>query len=295
MKSIPTKRLTNWLDSGKYFNYKRHQIFYMEGGQGETLLLIHGFPTASWDWHLLWEKLTEHYHVIAPDMIGFGFSDKPKKYHYCIMDQADLHEVMMEKMGIEKVHIFAHDYGDTVAQEMLARWLLRKDTPIQALNIQSITLLNGGIFPEMHYPRAIQKILASPIGGLLAPFMGKSRLANTFKNIFGKNTQPTREEISEFWFLVAHKKGKYRIPRIIKYMQERRTFRERWVGALEQCPLPLFHVNGAADPISGRHTGEYFQKKVPQAKTAFLDGIGHYPQVEAPEEVLRYFLQNMGK
>ncbi len=295
MKIIPTKHLANWRSTGQYFNYKRHQVFYKEGGHGETLLLIHGFPTASWDWHLVWEKLTKHFHVIAPDMIGFGFSDKPKNYHYCIMDQADLHEVMMEKIGISKVHILAHDYGDTVAQEMLARWLLRKDAPIQALEIQSITLLNGGIFPEMHYPRGIQKILASPIGILLAPFMGKPRLAKTFRDIFGKNTQPTKEEIDEFWFLIAYKKGKYRIPKIIQYMHERVIHRERWVGALEQCTLPLFHINGAADPISGRHTGEYFQKMIPQVKSFFLDDIGHYPQVEAPGAVLKLLFQNMGK
>ncbi len=295
MKICPTKRLEHWLKSGQYFNYKRHQVFYKEGGEGEVLLLIHGFPTSSWDWHLMWEKLTQHFHVIAPDMIGFGFSDKPKNYHYCIMDQADLHEVMMEKMGVRKIHILAHDYGDTVAQEMLARWLLRKETPLQALDIQSVTLLNGGVFPEMHRPRTIQKLLASPFGALLAPAMGKGRLRKTFQDIFGKRTQPTPEEIDEFWCLIAHKKGKYRIPQHIRYMQERRTHRERWVGALEKCPLPLLHINGEADPISGRHAGEFFQKKIPQVKVTFLDGIGHYPQVENPEAVLSHFLNTMGQ
>ncbi len=291
MSTFPTTQLANWHDAGKYFNYKGHQIFYREGGKGETLLLIHGFPTASWDWHRIWEKLTQRYHVIAPDMIGFGFSDKPKNYHYCIMDQADLHEVMMERMGITKVHILAHDYGDTVAQEMLSRWLARQGNHIEAIDLQSITLLNGGIFPEMHFPRLIQKILATPLGPGLAPFMGKSRLGKTFKDIFGKHTQPTNEEIDEFWYLVSCKKGKYRIPKIIQYMKERQHFRDRWVGVLEQCPLPLFHINGADDPISGRHAGTYFQKIAPQAKVHFLDGIGHYPQVEAPENVLRHFFE----
>jgi len=282
----------NWQKAGKFFNYKGHQVFYREGGQGETLLLIHGFPTASWDWNRIWQGLTERFHVIAPDMMGFGYSDKPKNYHFCIMDQADLHEVMLAKMGIPKIHILAHDYGDTVAQELLARWLDRQGNHITAVDIQSVTLLNGGIFPEMHYPRLVQKILASPIGGLLAPFMGQSRLAKTFRDIFGKNTQPTPTEIEEFWHLISTKNGKYRIPKIIQYMKERKKYRERWVGALERSPLPLLHINGADDPISGRHTGEYLHKQIPQAKVSFLDGIGHYPQVEAPEKVLEIYLDS---
>lgn len=295
MQNCPTKRLADWLDKGRFFNYKRHQVFYREGGAGETLLLIHGFPTASWDWHLVWEQLTRHFHVIAPDMIGFGFSDKPRNYHYDIMDQADLHETMLSKMGVRRCHILAHDYGDTVAQELLARWLLRRDTPLQGLTIQSVTLLNGGIFPEMHRPRVIQKILASPFGAMLTPLMGKRQLTRTFKNIFGKNTQPTADEMTEYWHLVARNKGKYRIPQLIRYMEQRRTHRERWVGALEKCPLPLWHINGEADPISGRHAGSYLEKKIPQAHVRFLPEIGHYPQVEAPQEVLLHFLQAMEK
>ena len=293
MKNCPTQRLSNWLNAGEYFTYKGHQIFYREGGAGETLLLIHGFPTASWDWYRIWEKLRNRFHVIAPDMIGFGFSDKPKNHPFSIMDQADLHEAMMAEMGIAKAHIFAHDYGDTVAQELLARWLERKEKNVQGFDIQSVTLLNGGLFPEMHYPRLIQKILATPFGPLLSPFMGKSRLHKTFNDIFGKNTQPTQEEIDEFWHLIEVKNGKYRIPQLIQYMRQRRTHRDRWVGALEKCPLPLIHINGADDPISGRHSGEYFQKIAPQVEAYFLDGIGHYPQVEAPGEVVDCFFRAM--
>ena len=285
--------LTDWKDRGQYFNYKGRPIFYREAGGGETVLLIHGFPTASWDWHRIWEKMAGKYHLIAPDMIGFGFSAKPKNYTYTIMDQADLMEVMMENRGIQKVHLLAHDCGDTVAQELLARWLDRQGNHIQSIDIQSITLLNGGIFPDMHFPRPIQKILASPIGVYLSPFLGRRNLAKTFKDIFGKNTQPTPTEIDDFWQLINHDGGKVMIPRIIKYMHERKHHRDRWVGALEKCPLPLFHINGADDPISGRHSGEHFKKVAPQVETCFLEGIGHYPQVEAPEEVLECFMKWM--
>ncbi|MEM6698837.1 MAG: alpha/beta fold hydrolase, partial [Bacteroidota bacterium] len=83
--------LKTWKASGKNFQYKNQfNIFYQEEGQGEAILLLHGFPTASWDWNKIWKSLAVDYQLIAPDFIGFGFSDKPRKYNYSILDQADL-------------------------------------------------------------------------------------------------------------------------------------------------------------------------------------------------------------
>ena len=112
--------LNDWKAAGHYFTYKQQQIFVNESGSGETLLLIHGFPTASWDWYRMWPDLVQEYHVLAADFLGFGFSDKPRNYSYSILDQADLLEALLREKGIERVHIISHDYGDTVAQELLA-------------------------------------------------------------------------------------------------------------------------------------------------------------------------------
>ena len=114
--------LSAWKDRGDFFDYKGHNIFTIEAGKGETLLLIHGFPTASWDWHKMWPELTKKFHVLAFDMFGFGFSDKPRKYNYTIVDQADLVEAFLASKQVEQLHILSHDYGDSVAQELLARF-----------------------------------------------------------------------------------------------------------------------------------------------------------------------------
>lgn len=275
-----------WKAAGKSFNYKGHDIFYREGGSGELLLLVHGFPTASWDWERIWTALTDRYHVIALDMIGFGFSAKPRAYHYSIIDQADLHEVFLEKNNFASAHILAHDYGDTVVQEMVARWQMRKTNQVQGLDIQSIAYLNGGIFPRQHRPRLIQKVLASPIGRYLHPFLGRHSLARTFKDIFGKNTQPTEKELDEFWALVDYNKGKVIIPLLIQYMHERPKNEVRWVTALKQEDVPQCFINGAADPISGAHVANYYKQHIPQANVSLLEDIGHYPQVEDAAGVL---------
>jgi pimeloyl-ACP methyl ester carboxylesterase len=71
-----------------------------------------------------------------------------------------------------------------------------------------------------------------------------------------------------------------------RYIDERRAHRSRWVGALVQAEVPLTLIDGAADPISGAHMGARWRELVPRADVTLLDGIGHYPQVEAPAAVL---------
>ncbi len=281
-----------WKTSGQYFKYKDHQIFFQQTtGQGEALLLLHGFPTASWDWNKVWPPLASRFRLIAPDYIGFGYSDKPRPYPYSILDQADLVEALLEEQQISSVHVLAHDYGDTVLQELSARYIDRQQTGASGLILQSIVLLNGGIFPDAHQPRFIQKALISPFGFLLLPFLNKSTLRRNFLAIFGKATPPTPQEIDEFYALMDYNRGKYIFHRLIQYMAERRHHRKRWLNALQQSPAPLRLINGPADPISGQLMIDHYREVIPEPDVVVLEGIGHYPQTEAPDLVLQHYFE----
>ncbi len=281
-------KLSSWKSSGSYFLYKNHQIFVKESGAGETLVPIHGFPTSSWDWHKVWQSLTEKYHVLTLDMIGFGFSDKPKKYPYSIFDQADLFETFLKSKNIHTFHILAHDYGDTVVQELLAR---SRNTNYE-FQIQSVCFLNGGMFPETNFPTITQKLLLTPLGKYLKYFMGKRTLAKNFRKIFGKNTQATTEEIDSFWETIAYNNGKDVIPEIITYLHDRDTHKIRWREAIQKThKIPKILINGGADPISGKHMAVFYQEIIPNANVYILEDIGHYPQTEASDEVLEIYFQ----
>ena len=117
--------LERWKAAGRYFDYLGFEIFYrIDGpplGQAPTLLTIHGYPFNSSDWSLIWPTLTERFTVIAPDMIGLGFSAKPRAYEYSVPDHADIHEALLDHLNVERCHVLAHDLGDSVGQELLAR------------------------------------------------------------------------------------------------------------------------------------------------------------------------------
>ncbi|MDQ7026990.1 MAG: alpha/beta hydrolase [Anaerolineae bacterium] len=281
-----------WYAIGSTFQYKNHDenhaIFYKNEGVGDAMLCLHGFPTASWDWYRVWDDLTARCQVIATDMLGFGYSDKPRRHTYSILEQADIHEALLQHLGIKRVHIFAHDYGDTVAQELIAR---HNDGKL-SFEILSVCLLNGGLFPETHHPRPIQKLLLTPVlGTIIARFFNRKAFARIFIPIFGANTKPTEGELDEFWQLIDQHNGRVIINKLLHYMPERVTHRERWVAALQKATCPLMLIDGIDDPVSGGHMADRYIELIPHPNVTRLEGIGHYPQVEAPQRVLAAYLE----
>lgn len=275
-----------WERTGCAYEHRGHRIFYRVEGEGPPLLLIHGFPTSSWDWHKIWARLVARFTVIAPDLIGFGFSDKPPRYEYRIIDQADLVSGLMFSLGHRRAGVLAHDYGDTVAQELLARIRAKWQ---RSLELDFVCFLNGGLYPEMHRARTIQKLLASPLGPLLSRFTSEARFRRSFSAIFGPNTKPSDRELREFWSIANRKDGVRLAPRLLEYMAERRRHRKRWVAAIEDAPCPTRLIDGPEDPVSGGHLAEHYRAHVPNADVVLLPGVGHYPQTEAPDDVAREF------
>ncbi|MGB3464769.1 MAG: alpha/beta hydrolase, partial [Cyclobacteriaceae bacterium] len=203
-------------------------------------------------------------------------------YRYTISRQADLYEWLARRLDIGEAHIFSHDYGDTVAQELLARHE-------RTFTIKSVCLLNGGLFPESYHPRVIQRLLMSPIGALVSKLSTKRRLKKTFQNIFGPDTQPTDREIDHYWYLMTYNGGKAVIHRTIRYMKERSENADRWVRAIRQTRTPLRLIDGTHDPISGKQLVDRYRSLVNNPDVIALEGIGHYPHIEAPQMVLRHY------
>lgn len=288
MNGLPGIALDDWRAQSQAFHFRGHTIRYWTAGdtQAQPLLLIHGFPSASWDWHRLWTPLAERYRVIACDMLGFGYSAKPRGHAYSLLEQADLQQALLAHLGEQRpVHVLAHDYGDSVAQELIARHQERQ------LQLAGCVFLNGGLFPETHHPVRVQKLLLGPLGPLLGRLFSRRKLAQSFARIFGPHTQASEAELDALWQLVAYNNGPAVMHRLIRYMPERRQQRQRWVTAMQATTLPMRVIDGAFDPISGAHMVARYRELISDPDTVLLDGIGHYPQLEAPAAVLEHYLQ----
>lgn len=281
--------LALWREAAQYFEANGHRIAYWSTATPENdkpwLLLAHGYPTSSWDWSGVWDALEEHFNLAALDMLGFGLSDKPANIRYSILDQADLQEALLERLGVGEAHLFVHDYGDTVGQELLAR----HNDGVLSFALKSIVFMNGGLFPEQHRARPIQQLGLTPLGPLLGAMLTRDRLRKAFDEIFGPGTKASDEEIDTHWALMNEHDGRRVFHKLLQYIPERRTMRARWVGALQHSRAPIRLINGGADPVSGKHLYEYYLDQVLNADAVLLDEIGHYPHTEAPEKALAAF------
>ena len=269
-----------WQSSGSAFPFQGKQLFTRSGGSGEPLLLIHGFPTSSFDWASVWPELSKTHAVHALDMLGFGLSDKPQDYAYSLSASADQWQEYVRHLGLPEVSVMAHDYGNTVAQELLAR----QNEGRLPFRIRKIAFLNGGLFPEATYPILMQRLLLGPIGPVIARLSSYRSFAASMKKICRQ--VPDEQALRAHWHMLQRDGGRRVLPKIIQYIRERRVHRERWVGALQKSEIPLCLINGLEDPISGLSIVHRWRELLPDAKVIELPGIGHYPQWEAPEDVL---------
>jgi pimeloyl-ACP methyl ester carboxylesterase len=169
-------------------------------------------------------------------MIGFGFSDKPDWFNYTIHAQADLAEALLAHLNVKQFHFLTHDFGDTVGQELVARHRDRNDE----VRIASWLILNGGVFPELHRPRLIQKLLLNEwTGKLVQKFLSLSTFKRSFSEIFGPITQPTEEEYRDFFGLILLNGGKDINYKLIHYITDRQKHGERWVRCdFSACVTP---------------------------------------------------------
>eukprot|EP00058_Branchiostoma_floridae_P017320 XP_002602808.1 hypothetical protein BRAFLDRAFT_281939 [Branchiostoma floridae] len=303
---ILSPQLREWKQSGKFFSHGEFKVFYHDetgkGEAGEVVLCIHGFPSSSHDWVKVWDGLQGRFgRVIASDLLGFGFSDKPLDHNYSIFEQASIIEQLLETLEVKEVYILSHDYGDTVALELLRRFLDRQKSSEKSaahLRIRSVCLMNGGFLPETITFQWVQYLLTTSLG----PYL--SRLSNflpfTFKQgiskVYGPDTKPSPAEYDDHQTLLRWNDGHLAMGSISQYQNERVAHRERWVEAVQQSTIPVHLIYGPADPVNTPVLLDRYRELFPRATDTVLNSkIGHYPHVEDPQSVLTAFFNFLEK
>lgn len=294
-----SKEVQFWHDSSYLFKYKNIDVYFHDIPDVKrkpisldpTLLIFHGFPTSSYDWRDMVPQFHKHFgRIIIPDFIGFGFSDKPLRNHeYSIMEQASMVEELIKYLNITDVHVLAHDYGDTVLQEIIAR----SDDPSRGIGfrIHSACLTNGGIIPSQHQPLIAQKLLVYPVLRSILPHLTNRYFFNSrFSSVFAPHREPSSKQLEDFWAIIAFKRGHLVSSAVLGYIAERYANEKRWVGALQSTAIPLHLIYGPMDPVN---TPDGFLKAyrelVSHSTVSVLEGVGHYPQLEAPKKFSKEF------
>ena len=245
------------------------------------VLLLHGYPTWSYDWVDVTGPLSVTHRVVAPDWLGYGLSDKPAR-HVPITEQIDRLETLLQRIGVDRFHLVAHDYGATCAQEMLSR-------PGLAARVESLTLMNGGLIYEAYRPTRTQRLLLTPLGPLVARLLGKDRLRAKLDAVRGVKLR--NDQWEALWAGMTEQDGLKKTHLLQRYITERAQNHERWDAALRAYAGPVQLIWGPLDPISGAHVLEPLRSRLSEARVVELPGIGHFVPDEAPDEVSRTILE----
>lgn len=282
-------QLLQWKTNGEYFLYKDFSVFYRAEGKGPCLLIFHGYPYNSFDFKDVWAGLISKFHVIVPDMLGMGFSDKPSMYSYSFEDHVEMYTALLQHFNVSEVHILAHDLGNSVVQEFIARNQEKRNP----FTIKSIAFLNGGLFMDVYKPRVIQRLLSQspkPIGKLLSRLMSKKSVDKATSEVFGVDTKPSEGLLQDFWEILNYNNGKSIAYLIGRLIFDKVNYQDRWIKAMQQTNIPMCFINGPSDPNSGIHMAKRYQELIPSPNVILLSkNIGHWPQLEAPDQVLKAY------
>jgi pimeloyl-ACP methyl ester carboxylesterase len=279
-----TERVQSWEQRGSSEEFGGYSIHtFRQEGEGPLLLLLHGFPSSSYDWRLLLEEMPEA-NVLAFDFLGFGLSAKPRQHEYSLFWQADLTEELVRRhSGGRPVFVVGHDMGTSVANELMARELEGQ----LEMEIAGILLFNGSMVLERASPILGQRLLRGRFGPILARLSSERVFRQQFGSVFGDTHPLSDKEAADQWSLICHNGGRTLGHRLISYMDQREEHAGRWHGAIRGWPGKLSLAWGLCDRVATTDVLAAMRELRPTVPVTELPELAHYPQLEDPRQMSR--------
>ena len=275
--------ISEWERGGRYVTAGLHKLFFRDsGGENKPVMVIlHGYPSNTYDYHKVLPLLAPHFRVIMHDHPGFGLSAKPLDYSYSLIEQADAALALWESLDLKEVHVVAHDYGTSICTEICAR---RQQGQLGSLKILSVTLYNGSIHIELAKLRFLQILLRHPFRGpWVAKLSHEFIFVRQMAALWSDRSKVDTVELQVLYRMDFDKAGRAVLPQVSQYLHERYHFWHRWIGALKMLNIPTHILWAQDDPVAVKAIGEQLYAEIPGATISRLAHLGHYPMLEDPE------------
>jgi pimeloyl-ACP methyl ester carboxylesterase len=293
-------RADEWRGRGERFSWRPAgggaspvEIFHVEIGDPEApvLLLIHGWPTSSFDWSGAAGQLSARFRVCALDFPGYGFSDKPQGWGYSLARDAELIEFYLaEVIGADAGVIVAHDRGDSVALLHAARCAQGRSVT----RLEHLVLSNGNIFlPLSNLVAAQRQILDERSWPGIASVLTASGLAAALgASMFTPPRTAEDPEVEDLSAIFGHDDGVKVLHETIQYLKERAKDERTWLAGLSEAPFPVTLIWGLNDTVAPPRVAsyvwnEYLMRKPGGNRLYFIPDANHYPQVDRADAFVR--------
>jgi pimeloyl-ACP methyl ester carboxylesterase len=279
-----------WYRGGQYFEWtsttrnnqgRSVNVFYRTFGNrsNPALLILHGYPTSSYDFRDMIPFLEEDYFVAVLDFPGFGFSDKPQDgYSYMLEDDAKLVDYFVrEVVGLSRFHLLTHDRGGSVGFAFLGNYLASEEKEYE---ITYHFISNGGLFLPLANLSQGQYDTQHAVRGLELTRERQAqprRTEGTPQQLAGADIQAFNDGIGARLY-------------VGKYLLERAANEYRWLDNLRESPIPTALIWGLQDTVNPVRIGNhiwynYLDKRSVESSYWILPTANHYLQRDEPEEM----------
>lgn len=265
----------------KYLVLHRERVAYQDVGDGDTLLLIHGIAGSSATWRAVTPQLSKRYRVVAPDLPGHGKSAKPRG-DYSLGAFAVWLRDLLDELGITRVTVVGHSLGGGVAMQFAYQ---------HPGYCQRLILINsGGLGPDV--ARTL-RILSAPGAEFVLPLIAPKpvlNLGNKLRSWFASAgiQSPRGGELWNAYASLSDRQTQQAFLRTLRAVVDYRGQAVSALNRLDELPpdLPTMAIWGDQDRIIPVEHGYAVYAARPGIRLEVLPGVGHFPQVECPTEVV---------
>lgn len=292
MSSLTQKQ--EWLDTSlypfknKFIQFDVGKMHYVDEGEGDIILFIHGTPTWSFLYREYISTLSKKYRCIAIDHIGFGLSEKPEGFDGKPESHSKNLTKFIKKLDLKEVTIVVHDFGGPIGLSAAIQNHSR---------IKQVVLFNTWLWETKNNPKAqkIDKIINSRIGKFLYLRMNFSPKILLKKGMYDKKKLPKNIH-KQYIYPFPNKSSRISLLNIGKSLVGSSNWYEKqWkdLNKIEQKPWIILW--GSKDEFITPKYLQKWQNRLPNAKVKKFD-CGHYIQEEKTKETIieiEKFMQNL--
>jgi len=284
---------------GENKSFGELNIFTIQKGdiKKPVILMIHGYPTSSFDFIELFNLLSMDYCICAIDTPGYGFSEKPRHgYKYSIEDDARLVDYYIyEVLRVKTLTLLTHDKGNSVGLALLG---LYKNQDKYTVNHHIIT--NGNIYLPLANLASSQKILLNRITGPLATRFIIGKMLARGLNRTTHNIRESQEKVESIAFIFNYQNGGQIQHNTIQYLNQRKQNEVQWLENLRNSNIPTTMIWGEDDKIAPTQVADYVWNNYLRARDAQsnywrIPKANHYVQNDRPEILSKLIRQSFGE
>lgn len=278
-------RANAWLDrkeypfSSHYFSIGNAEMHYTDEGAGDVILFVHGIPSWSFEYRNIIKILSRTHRCIAPDLIGFGLSNKPEQYDYSLENQAINLEAFIRFLHLRNIILVVHDFSGPIGLRVATKY---------PQWIKQMVLLNTWAWNISNDVN--QKLIRGPLLYFAYKWLNFSpRFLMPLS--FGNKKIP--KHILKHYRMPFGKPSERMAPIVFaqSFLTEEIWFDKLWSQLIVLYPVPVLIIWGVADPFVNPRYLNKFKKVFSTLSVKILTGTGHFPQEEEPNKVSRFILE----